>query len=154
MINKLNNKHIKYYNNINKINYENINIYFLDTNLYDNENDNSNVLYFKLFNYKFMYMGDAGVSREKDILNKYNISNIDFYKVGHHGSDTSSSECFINKMKPKYSIISVGKNNRYGHPKDSALDILKNSKILRTDQDGSIMVKINNNKLKVETYIP
>ncbi len=154
LINKLNNKHIKYYNNINKINYENINIYFLDTNLYDNENDNSNVLYFKLFNYKFMYMGDAGVSREKDILNKYNISNIDFYKVGHHGSDTSSSECFINKMKPKYSIISVGKNNRYGHPKDSALDILKNSKILRTDQDGSIMVKINNNKLKVETYIP
>ena len=56
-----------------------------------------------------MFMGDAGVEEEKDILYKYNISDIDVLKVGHHGSWTSSSKNFINEIKPKYSIISVGK---------------------------------------------
>ena len=64
-------------------------------------------------------MKDASTTREKDILEKYNLSNIDFIKVGHHGSNTSSGDKFINSIKPKYSIISVGKNNRYGHPKIS-----------------------------------
>ena len=61
---------------------------------------------------------------------------------------------FIDEVNPKYSIISVGKNNRYGHPNKEVLDNLKNTKIYRTDQDGSIMFKIKNNKLKIETYIP
>ena len=99
-------------------------------------------------------MGDAGVDKEKDILEKYNISDIDIIKVGHHGSKTSSSENFIDEMNPKYSIISVGKNNRYGHPNKEVLDNLENSKIFRTDQDGSIMLKIKNNKLKIETCSP
>lgn len=63
--------------------------------------------------------------------------------MGHHGSKTSSSNEFINKINPKYSIISVGKKNRYGHPNKVVLDNLKQSKIYRTDQDGSIMFKIN-----------
>ena len=97
---------------------------------------------------------NAGIDKEKDILNKYNLSNIDVLKVGHHGSKTSSSKSFINEINPKNSIISVGKNNRYGHPKDSVLNILRNSKIYRTDIDGSIMFKIKNNKLKIETCNP
>ena len=72
-------------------------------------------------------------------------------KVGHHGSNTSSSKIFIDEINPKYSIISVGKNNRYGHPNDSVLDNLDNSKIYRTDKDGSIMFKMKNNKLEIET---
>jgi competence protein ComEC len=96
-------------------------------------------------------MGDAGIEKEKDILNKYNLSNIDILKVGHHGSKTSSSNFFINKINPKYSIISVGKNNRYDHPNKEVLKNLNNSKIYRTDLDGSIMFKIKNNKLKIET---
>ena len=75
-------------------------------------------------------------------------------KVGHHGSKTSSSKEFINDINPKYSVISVGKNNRYGHPNKEVLDNLKNSKIYRTDQDGSIMFKIKNDKLKIETCTP
>ena len=55
------------------------------------------------------------------------------------------------EIKPEYSIISVGKNNRYGHPNKEVLDSLENSKIYRTDQDGSIMFKIKNNKLKIKT---
>ena len=101
-----------------------------------------------------MFMGDAGIDKEKDILNKYNVSNIDVLKVGHHGSKTSSNEYFINEINPKYSIISVGKNNRYGHPNKEVLNVLEYSKIYRTDQDGSIMFKIKNNKLKIETCGP
>ena len=78
----------------------------------------------------------------------------DVLKVGHHGSKTSSSAEFIDKVNPKYSIISVGKNNRYGHPNKEVLDNLKDSNIYRTDQDGSIMFKIKNNKLKIETCSP
>ena len=99
-------------------------------------------------------MGDAGTDKEKEILNQYNLFNIDVLKVGHHGSRTSSSKEFTNKINPKYSIISVGKNNRYGHPEKQVLDNLKNSKIYRTDYDGSIMIKIRDNKLAIETCSP
>ena len=150
----LDKKHIKYSKCINQLDISPIKLYFLNSGEYDNENDNSNVIYAKLNDYKFMFMGDAGVEKEKDILNKYNISVIDVLKIGHHGSKTSSSKEFITKIKPKYSIISVGKNNRYGHPNKEVLENLKDSKIYRTDQDGSIMFKIKNNKLKIKTCSP
>ena len=129
-------------------------LYFLNTKEYDNENDNSNVIYTELDGYKFMFMADAGIDKEKDILEKYNLSNIVVLKVGHHGSKTSSSKYFINEIKPKYSIISVGENNRYGHPNNEVLKNLANSKIYRTDLDGSIVFRIKNDKLKIETCAP
>ena len=79
-----------------------------------------------------MLMGDASTTTEKEILSKYNLPDIDVLKVGHHGSKTSSIEEFINELNPKYSIISVGKNNRYGHPSREALNHLNDSKIYRT----------------------
>ena len=148
LIKVLKKKKIKYYTCIKRLNIDNNRLYFLQTKEYDNENDNSNVIYTELNDYKFLFMGDAGIDKEKDILKKYNLKNIDFFKVGHHGSNTSSSEEFINSINPKYSLISVGKNNRYGHPKKSVLDILKNSKVYRTEQDGGVMFKIKNNKIK------
>ena len=154
LITLLDKKHIKYSKCINQLDISPIKLYFLNSGEYDNENDNSNVIYAKLNDYKFMFMGDAGVEKEKDILNKYNISVIDVLKIGHHGSKTSSSKEFITKIKPKYSIISVGKNNRYGHPNKEVLENLKDSKIYRTDIDGSIMIKIKNNKFKIETCSP
>ena len=101
-----------------------------------------------------MFMGDASVTTEKEIMNKYNLLDIDVLNVGHHGSKISSSKKFINVINPKYSIISVGKNNRYGHPNKEVLENLENSKIYRTDLDGSIMFKIKNNELKIETCSP
>ena len=99
-------------------------------------------------------MGDASITPEKEILDKYNLPDIDVLKVGHHGSKTSSGEKFIDNINPKYSIISVGKNNRYGHPNKEVLENLSESKIYRTDEDGSIMFKIKNNKLQIETCMP
>ncbi|MDY5930276.1 MAG: MBL fold metallo-hydrolase [Candidatus Onthovivens sp.] len=154
LVKVLNNKRIKYYKNIENLDIKNSKLYFLNTKIYNNENDNSNVIYFEFNNCKFLFMGDAGIEREKDILGKYNLRNIDFIKIGHHGSNTSSSKEFINSINPKYSLISVGNNNRYGHPKKSVLDTLGNSKIYRTDLDGSIMFKIKKNKLRIETYSP
>lgn len=153
LIKKLEEKNIKYYKNVKDLNINNFNLYFLNTKRYDNENDNSNVIYFDYNNYKFLFMGDAGKTKEKDILKKYNLNNIDFLKVAHHGSDTSSSKEFINQINTKYSVISVGKNNRYNHPKQSVLDILSKSKIYRTDLNGSIMLRLNH-KLKIRTYAP
>lgn len=154
LIKVLDKKKIKYYSCIKELNIDNNKLYFLQTKEYDNENDNSSVIYTELNGYKFMFMGDAGIEKEKDILEKYNISNIDVLKVGHHGSKTSSSKEFIDEIEPKYSIISVGKNNRYGHPNKEVLNILDESKIYRTDQDGSIMFKIKNDKLEIETCSP
>ena len=154
LIKVLEKKNIKYYSCIKKLNIDNNKLYFLQTKEYDNENDNSNAIYTEPNGYKFMFMGDAGVDKEKDILDKYNISDIDVLKVGHHGSSTSSSKYFIDTIKPKYGLISVGKNNKYNHPNKEVLNNLYNSKIYRTDQDGSIMFKIKNNKLKIETCSP
>lgn len=154
LIKELDKKEIKYYSCIKELNIDNNKLYFLQTKEYDNENDNSNVIYFKYGTFKFLFMGDAGIEKEKDILEKYNISDVYVLKVGHHGSKTSSDKKFIDEIKPKYSIISVGKNNRYGHPNKEVLNNLDNSKIYRTDEDGSILFKIKNNKFQIETYSP
>ena len=154
LIKVLDKKKIEYYSCIKEINIDNNKLYFLQTKEYDNENDNSNVIYTELNGYKFMFMGDASIAAEKEIMSKYNLPDIDVLKVGHHGSKTSSSKEFFDEIKPKYSVISVGKNNRYGHPNKEVLDNLNNSKIYRTDQDGSIMFKIKNNKLIIETCSP
>ena len=152
LIKVLDKNNIEYTSCINNIDLGNNKMYFLNTRIYNNENDNSQVSYIKINNYKFMFMGDASSITEYNILNKYNIGQIDFLKVGHHGSDTSSSKNFINRIKPKYSLISVGENNKYGHPKQVVLNTLKNTKIYRTDEDGSIEIRLNNNGYKIITY--
>lgn len=154
LITLLDKKHIKYSKCINQLDISPIKLYFLHTGEYDNENDNSNVIYLKYNEIKFLFMGDASTVVEQDLLSKYNLKDIDFLKIGHHGSKTSSSKEFITKINPKYSIISVGKNNSYGHPNKEVLSTLEYSKIYRTDQAGSIGVKIKNNKFKIETYSP
>lgn len=154
LIKVLEKKKIPYYSCIKELNIDNNKLYFLNNKDYGNENDNSSVIYTELNNYKFLFMGDAGVEVEEDLIEKYNLKDIDVLKVGHHGSKTSSSKIFIDEINPKYSIISVGKNNRYGHPNDSVLDNLNGSKIYRTDKDGSIMFKIQNNKLNIKLCTP
>ena len=154
LIKVLDKKKIPYYSCIKELNIDDNKLYFLNNKDYGNENDNSSVIYTELNNYKFLFMGDAGVEVEEELIEKYNLQDIDVLKVGHHGSKTSSSKEFINSINPKYSIISVGKNNRYGHPKESVLDILSNSKIFRTDLDGSIEIKLNKSTYKIRMRPP
>ena len=131
-INITNRYHLKYFNVIN-----------LNNELYNNENDNSIVNYISFLSYKFLFMGDASKTVEDNILKKYNLKNVDVIKVGHHGSKTSTDKGFIKKIKPTYSIISVGRSNRYNHPHEEVLNILKNTNILRTDKDGTITFRLD-----------
>jgi len=152
LIKVLEKKKILYYSCIKELNIDDNKLYFLNNGDYGNENDNSSVIYIKFNNHKFLFMGDAGVDVEEDLIEKYHLQDIDVLKVGHHGSRTSSSKSFIDEINPNYSIISVGTNNRYGHPNKEVLNVLEDTKIYRTDEDGSIMLKIKNNKLIIETY--
>lgn len=154
LIKVLDKKHIQHYSCIKELNISENKLYFLQTKEYDNENDNSNVIYTELNGYKFMFMGDAGVEKEKDILEKYNLNNIDVLKVGHHGSKTSSSPNFINSINPKYALISVGKDNKFNHPNTTVLNTLSLSKILRTDIDGSVEIILTKNNYVINTCPP
>ncbi len=152
LIEVLNKRNIKYYSCIDKINLKNNSLYFLRNNSYDNENDNSNIIYTEVNGYKLLFMGDASKEVESDLLNKYSLKDIDILKVGHHGSKTSSSKDFIDRVEPKYSVISVGKNNIYGHPNSETLNNLNKSLVYRTDESGSIFFNLDK-KIAINTAI-
>ena len=107
-------------------------------------NENSLVLYLEIYNNKFLFTGDASKEIEEKIIQKYPNLQIDYLKVGHHGSNTSTSEKFIASIKPKEAIISCGVDNSYKHPHDETLKILKkyNVKIRRTDKEGTIVYNL------------
>lgn len=98
---------------------------------------------------KFLFMGDAPVSVEEKILNDDLKS--DVLKVGHHGSEYSSSQAFLNEVKPSYAVISVGKNNTYGHPNATTLDKLSSvdAKVFRTDLNGTILMVSDGTNINV-----
>ena len=97
----------------------------------------------------FLFMGDAEEKNESS----RQWSQTTVLKVGHHGSDTSSSESFLNQVKPEISVISVGINNTYGHPKKTTLDKLNalGTSIYRTDQNGTITITCDGTNCVVTT---
>lgn len=111
-------------------------------NLYGDTNDNSVVIKIVFNNVRFLFGGDCEVSCEEGLLNSGLNIDVDAYKVHHHGSDTSSTSDFLSRITPKTAIISVGKDNRYGHPKNVTLDRLTNigAQIYRTDLNGTIRI--------------
>ena len=122
--------------------FKNLNIFY--NRECEDENTKSSVLLFDFIGLKFLLTGDAPKEIEKKIIETYKID-IDVLKVGHHGSNTSSSLEFIHSIKPELAIISVGRNNRYGHPDNEVINNLNKEKvmILRTDKRGSIKISKN-----------
>ena len=116
-------------------------------------NNTSIVLKLYYGNTSYLFTGDATSEVEKKIINKDIKS--DVLKVGHHGSQYSSSANFISEVHPKYSIISVGKNNDYNHPRDVVLKKLEKvgSSIYRTDNDGTILVKSDGKGIEIEKIV-
>ena len=112
-----------------------------------NLNNTSIVIKITYKNAKFLFVGDLESDMEKLLLNQ--DIKCDVLKVGHHGSNTSSSDEFIKKVNPSLGIISVGKNNSYKHPKQVTLDILEkyDVKVLRTDELGTIIVTSDGNQI-------
>lgn len=117
---------------------------------YGDTNNYSAVIKITYGNSKFLFMGDAQKLSEKEILLKnYDLSS-DVLKVGHHGSTSSSSNEFLDKVNPKISVISSGKGNMYGHPNKGTLVNLKNRgvQIYRTDLDGNIIFISNGDTIE------
>ncbi|MFB6226587.1 MAG: ComEC/Rec2 family competence protein [Candidatus Paceibacteria bacterium] len=104
---------------------------------------------------KILLTGDAEKKLERYLADKYGVkleSNI--YKMGHHGSDSSSNEFFVKRVKPDISVASAGKDNNFGHPSYRVISRLKRlgSKIWRTDQDGSVMLRVFEDKVQTQSF--
>lgn len=108
---------------------------------YDDANNYSIVIKLKFGSNTFLFTGDAENISEKEMLDKGLDVSADVLKVGHHGSRSSTTEEFLNKVNPKYAVISCEKNNDYGHPHKTTIERLKDHKIpvYRTDESGSIV---------------
>jgi competence protein ComEC len=116
-------------------------------------NNNSIVLWVKIYDRTFLLTGDIEAEAEAEITNSFPKIKTDVLKVGHHGSITSSTASFLASVSPRYGIISAGENNIYGHP---ALGVLKRLRergiaIYRTDEHGDVSIVVDNKRLKVKT---
>lgn len=114
-----------------------------------NLNNSSIILKATFKNTSYLFTGDATSEVEKKILSKDIKATV--LKVGHHGSKYSTTTDFLNKVNPKYAIISVGKNNSYNHPNQVTINKLekKNIEIHRTDQEGSIFLKSDGKTINI-----
>lgn len=117
---------------------------------YDDKNDYSAVIRITHGNTSFLFEGDASTTVEKEmILNGANLK-ADVLKVGHHGSKSSTSKSFLKAVSPKYAVITVGKDNDYKHPHQEVLERLNNINVLRTDEDGTIIISSDGNEISVK----
>lgn len=116
----------------------------------DDDLNNSSIVIRTVYGDKsFLFMGDLEESMEK----KYTWEKTDVLKAGHHGSNTSSSQKFLNEVLPEITIISVGEGNSYNHPGQYTINRLNalNSKIYRTDEVGTIVLVSDGNTINIET---
>lgn len=135
-----------------KIGDFNITILAQFTNL-QSENNRSVIVMAEKDGKKFLLTGDLETKGEKALLKEGLNLKCDVLKVGHHGSISSTSEDFLKAIRPRYAAISVGVDNRYGHPSNkvlSALDYI-GAKVYRTDLDGDITFYVNDGKITVDT---
>lgn len=113
----------------------------------DKNNLNSIVSLLNYKGYEFLFTGDAEKENESEILSSCNLPDIEFLKAGHHGSSSSSTDEFIEKLKPEAVAISCGYNNDYGHPHRSILDTFRENEsvVYRTDKNGSLVFYCDEN---------
>lgn len=116
----------------------------------DNLNNSSVILKMTYGDNRFLFVGDA----EKEELSTITSDmSADVLKVGHHGSNTSTTFDFLQEVNPSIAVISLGKDNYYGHPHQSTLELLSQFGVTtyRTDEDGTITIISDGNDITVET---
>ena len=140
--------------------YSHFEILFPEDNLIEDNilNNNSIVARFNSLDFSILFTGDIEEIAEKRLCELYSgTDKLEAFvlKVAHHGSKTSSTEEFLELVKPKIALIGVGKNNNFGHPNIDVIERLENmgSKIYRTDNCGEIIIRINRKKLQIHTKI-
>lgn len=119
---------------------------------YDNENNYSPVMKITFGNTSFLFTGDAETEVENALLSLNDNLQCNVLKIGHHGSSSSTSELFLKEVNPEYAVISVGRNNMYGHPNKDILSRLKQSgiNIFRTDLKNNITFISDKNKISIK----
>jgi competence protein ComEC len=119
----------------------------------DDPNQNSVVLRISYGTVNFLFTGDLGGDAETALLNTGYALDAQILKVGHHGSEYSTSPAFLARVHPEVAVIEVGKDNPYGHPHDKTLKILQGAGITvyRTDLDGTVLVRSNGMTYSVTT---
>jgi competence protein ComEC len=117
---------------------------------YDDTNNYSAVIFIGYKDISFLLMGDAETPVEKELLENRLVVQANVLKAGHHGSQSSSSEAFIEVVKPQYAVIFCGTGNPYGHPHEETLSILgKYATVFRTDTNGTIVFQTDGKTLKI-----
>ena len=119
-----------------------------------NENDQSLVLTVDISDLTVLLTGDISTEVETDILSQYPGLKLDVYKAAHHGSKTSNSLFFLEQLAPSISVVSSGKNNRYGHPSQEVLSTLStlNIPVLNTQVDGTIQFEMVNGETLIHRF--
>ena len=119
-------------------------------------NESSIVLFAKIGGLTWLFTGDASESVEQELMRSFPKLRVDILKAGHHGSKTSSSKNFLEQIQPKVAVISVGKDNRYGHPHHQVLEVMEqlNIAIVRTDEDGAVSYKYRKKTGTFRTELP
>jgi competence protein ComEC len=127
-----------------------------EKNFKGERNRGSISIYAKLGGMTWFFGGDLDQEGEEKIIKEYPNLSVDVIKAGHHGSKTSSADAFINQLKPKVALISVGEKNRYGHPHLEVLEKLRKTKtiIYRTDKQGAITYRFYQGKGTFSSFIP
>jgi competence protein ComEC len=122
----------------------------------ESKNDDSLVLWTELGGLRWLFTGDAEMDAEKKLVKNYPSLQADVVKVGHHGSKGSTSEEFLDQVKPKIALVSTGLNNRYHHPHTEVLDKLaaRNISLFRTDLNGAILYHFKGKVGTFSTYAP
>ena len=157
MLDALERKNLKYIvpkvNDKLSLNNSNIDVIYVGSDV-NNINDSSIVLKLNYFSNSFLFTGDLGSNKEKEILNSGANIKADVLKVGHHGSSYSTASSFLDKVNPSFAAISVGKDNIYKHPASSTLEKLnkRGIKVYRTDLDGTILFESNGKDISVSTF--
>ena len=118
---------------------------------YEETNDYSAVLKITYKGFSFLFTGDAETVSEYDMIKNGAYLKTDVLKVGHHGSSTSTSSHFLKAADPKVGVISVGRDNSYGHPHREVLERLGDLKIYRTDLNGTVTILCDGESLSVST---
>ncbi|WP_277923944.1 DNA internalization-related competence protein ComEC/Rec2 [Halobacillus yeomjeoni] len=123
---------------------------------YSDANDNSVVLYTEFGGLRWLFTGDISKQVEEHLMTAYPKMQVDVLKVAHHGSRTSTSERWVQKIHPVYAWISAGKNNRYGHPHPEVIGRLEQRDVLiyQTEKDGAVQYKFSESGGTFSRYLP
>ncbi|WAM34525.1 DNA internalization-related competence protein ComEC/Rec2 [Caldicellulosiruptor morganii] len=148
----LKNKYVILVDKFKSFSYKDLKLFFFPP--VEQDSNSSVVVKIVLGDFSMLFTGDASYESEKEYIRRYNLRST-ILKVGHHGSSTATSEEFLKSVSPMVAVISVGKNNMFGHPSDEVLQRLykRKIKIFRTDLNGTIKIVKNRDRVLIYSYL-